>query len=134
MPIFSDGLMKDFIRPEVLDGYSPKLETPCGSLYMTLNECGNKLCEIKVTMGKSGTCMNIMLQTIALLISVMLQSNINKDKIKKALLNQFEGSCGQVIWYKGEKFHSCIDFLVQKVLEDLSARGEIEIEEEETTT
>jgi len=126
--------MKEIIRKDCIEGYTPKLETPCGSLYLTLNEQDDKLCEVRVTMGKSGTCMNIMLQTIALLISVMLQSGIDRNKIKKALFNQFEGSCGQVIWYKGEKYHSCIDFMVQRILEDLSARGEIQIEEKEETT
>jgi len=125
--------MKTFDRPEALEGYTPKLKTPCGSLYLTLNECDNKLCEVRVTMGKSGTCMNIMLQTIALLISVMLQSGINKDKIKKVLLNQFEGNCGNTIWYGGERYHSCIDFMIKRILEDMASRGEINLEEEEIT-
>ena len=125
--------MKELQRNEVLDGYTPKLETPCGSLYLTLNEQDDKLCEVRVTMGKSGTCMNIMLQTIALLISVMLQSGIPRDKIKKVLLNQFEGSCGQKIYYKGAEYHSCIDFMITKILEDMVARNEIKIEEEETS-
>lgn len=116
-------------RPEVLEGYTPKLETPCGSLYFTLNEYDSKLCEVRVTMGKSGTCMNIMLQTIALLISVMLQSGISREVIKKALLNQFEGNCGQTIWYKGVRYHSCLDWMIQKMLEDMASREEIRLEE-----
>lgn len=122
--------MKDYERPEVLEGRSLQLSTPCGKFYLTLNSDEDKLREIRCTMGKSGSCVNIFFQTIALFISVMLQSNISRDKIKKTLLNQFEGSCGQVIWYKGERYNSCIDFIITKILEDLASRGEVQIEEE----
>ena len=123
-----------FKRPEVLEGYTQKLETPCGDLYLTLNELERKLYEVRVTMGKSGTCMNIMQQTIALLLSVMLQSGISKEKIHKVLLNQFEGNCGNGTFYKGERYHSCIDFMIKRILEDLASRGEIKIEEEKEVT
>ena len=122
--------MKPFERPEVLNGYSQRLPTPCGSLYLTLNEHNGKLCEVRATMGKSGSCYNIMFQTIALLISVMLQSGIPRERIQKALENQFEGNCGNIIRDKGEEYHSCIDYMVSKILTDLASRGEITLEEE----
>jgi ribonucleoside-diphosphate reductase alpha chain len=120
--------MKTLDRPEVLNGYTSRIPTPCGSLYLTLNENNDKLCEIRATLGKCGSCMNIMLQTIALLISVMLQSNISREKIQKTLENQFEGGCGNIIRYKGEEYNSCIDYIIRKVLEDMGARGEITLE------
>ena len=117
-------------RPECLTGYTRRLPTPCGSLYLTLNENEGKLCEVRMTLGKSGSCYNIMFQTIALLISVMLQEGVSREKIKKTLENQFEGNCGQVIWYDGAKYHSCIDFVIQKILEDLASRGEVTLGDE----
>jgi len=120
-----------FKRPEVLEGYTQKLETPCGDLYLTLNEHEGKLCEVRVTMGKSGTCINIMQQTIALLLSVMFQSGVSKEKVYKALLNQYEGNCGNGTFYKGDYYHSCIDFIIKRILEDLASREEIKIEKEE---
>lgn len=120
--------MKTLDRPEVLTGYTSKLPTPCGSLYLTLNEHNDKLCEIRATMGKSGSCYSVMFQTIALLISVMLQSGISEEKIQKALENQFEGSCGNIIRYKGEAYHSCIDYIITRILEDMASRGEIALE------
>lgn len=125
--------MNDYARPEVLNGYSLRLPTPCGKFHLTLNDDGDNLREIRCTMGKSGTCQNILFQTIALFISVMLQSDISREKIKKMLLNQFEGNCGQRIYYKGDQFNSCVDFMITKILEDLGGRGEVEIEEKETT-
>jgi ribonucleoside-diphosphate reductase alpha chain len=118
------------IRPEVLEGYTQRLETPCGDLYLTLNECENKLCEVRMILGKSGTCYNIVFQTIALLLSVMLQEGISKERIKEVLNKQFEGNCGQNIYHSGILYHSCIDFMVKKLLEDMASRGEIQLENE----
>jgi ribonucleoside-diphosphate reductase alpha chain len=120
---------KPYKRPEHLTGRTECLKTPCGSLYLTLNEDNGVLREVRLTLGKSGTCYNIMLQTIALFISVMLQSNISREKIKKTLLNQFEGNCGQTIWQEGEKYNSCLHFLINRILEDMASRGEICLEE-----
>jgi hypothetical protein len=72
-----------------------------------------------------------MFQTLSLFLSVMLQEGISKEKIKDILLHQFEGRCGQKIIYKGEIYHSCIDYMITKILEDLASRGEIKLGEEE---
>ena len=122
---------KQFKRPEVLHGYTLKANTPCGTLYTTLNECEGKLREVRITLGKSGTCYNILFQTIAILISVMLQDGMTREKIKKTLFHQFEGSCGQVFYVEGEKYYSCVHFIINKILEDLGSRGEICLEEKE---
>ncbi len=118
-------------RPEFLDGYTLQIDTPCGPLYLTLNEHENKLCEVRATLGKSGTCYNIMFQTIALFLSVMLQEGIPKSKIKKTLEHQFGGRCGNIIRHRGEEYQSCIDYIITKILEDLGSRGEIKLEEEQ---
>ncbi len=123
--------MKDpYKRPEVLQGRTEILKTPCGTLYLTLNEDNGVLREVRLTLGKSGSCYNIMLQTIALFISVMLQSNMSREKIKKTLLNQFEGSCGQVSWRDGEPYNSCLHFVINKILEELASRKEITLDED----
>lgn len=122
------------IRPEVLIGYSPKVDTPCGTLYLTLNELDGKLFEVRATMGKCGSCYGIMLQTITLFISVMLQEGISKQRICDILFKQFGGSCGQTIWHNGEKYSSCVDFMVQKIIEDMASRGEVVPHEENQET
>ena len=122
------------MRPEVLEGYTQRLPTPCGDLYLTLNEDNGSLCEVRAILGKSGTCYNIMFQTLALFLSVMLQEGISREKIKDILLHQFEGRCGQRIVYKGEVYHSCIDYMITKILEDLASRGEIKLGEEKEET
>ena len=69
-------------RPECLTGYTIQQKTACGSLYLTMNELNDKLFEIRMTLGKSGSCYSIMFQTIALLLSVMLQEGISREKIR----------------------------------------------------
>lgn len=117
-------------RPECLEGYTIQQKTACGSLYLTMNELNDKLFEIRMTLGKSGSCYSIMFQTIALLLSVMLQEGISREKIRKTLENQFEGNCGNAFWQDGVYYYSCIDFIVHKILEDLASRGEIKLEAE----
>lgn len=117
----------EYSRPEVLDGYTLKMPTPCGSLYLTLNEDKEKLREVRMRIGKAGNCQRLLFETIAILISVLLQSNISRETIRKALHNQFESNCGNdKIRYKGEEYHSCIDYVVTKIFEDMASRGEIE--------
>ena len=119
----SNGTMMDkFKRPECLSGRTSMAKTPCGSFFLTLNECGNQLCEVRMLIGKSGNCVRVLFETIAILISVMLQENISKEKITKTLLNQLEANCGNTIWVEGERYHSCIDYAVTKIIEDIESR------------
>jgi ribonucleoside-diphosphate reductase alpha chain len=116
------------IRPDVLEGYTQRLPTPCGDLYLTLNECQNSLCEVRMTLGKSGSCTNILFSTIAILISKLLQCGVPKEDIKHLLFHQFGGRCGQKIFHKGEEYFSCIDYVITKMLEDMASRGEISLD------
>ncbi len=119
-----------FQRPEALLGYTAKISTACGNFYLTLNEYENKLCEVRMGIGKSGNCVRMLFETIAILVSVMLQSDIPKEKIVKTLLNQLECNCGNAILYKGEKYHSCLDYAIRKIIEDMANRGEVSLGED----
>ena len=120
-----------FTRPEVLEGRTAKANTPCGSFFLTLNEYNNQLCEVRMLIGKSGNCVRMLFETIAILISVMLQENISKEKITKTLLNQLEANCGNPFFSKDidekgnqVKYKSCIDFAITKIIEDMESRDE----------
>jgi len=123
-------MKEDWKRPKTLEGTTTKVRTPCGSLYVTMNECDNTLCEVMLTLGKSGTCQNLLFRTISLLVSVLLQSNIPREKIVKLISKQMEGNCGNDrIYFNETEYHSCIDFVFRKIVEELLAREEIKIEE-----
>ena len=115
-------MITKFKRPDVLDGYTTMAKTPCGSFFLTLNECDEKLCEVRMLIGKSGNCVRMLFETISILISVMLQENIPKEKITKTLLNQLESNCGNTIWVNNEMYRSCIDYAVTKIIEDMESR------------
>lgn len=124
--------MTDFQRPEVLEGYTPKFNSHCGSLYVNMNPCENKLREVQITLGKCGTCQNLLFRTISLLISVLLQSNIPRENIQKALSHQLEGNCGSGgMFFDGVMYHSCVDFVFRLILQDMASRGEIKLGEKE---
>jgi hypothetical protein len=118
----------EFTRPDVLQGYTRKLNAPCGDFFLTLNEHESHLAEVRMVLGKCGSCTNILLSMIAILISKLLQEGVRKDDIKKLLFHQFEGSCGNVMYSDGEKYFSCIDFATEKILEDMASRGDIDLE------
>lgn len=119
-------------RPEVLEGSTHRVETPCGALYITLNEYNGKLYEVRLTLGKVGNCARTFLETIAILLSVLLQSNIPREKVKKTLENGLDVNCSNVIWKDSIRYSSCIDLICKLILEELGARNEIKIEEEVT--
>lgn len=129
--------MKDYLiteRPECLHGYTPKVETNCGTLYLTLNELNDKLFEIRLTMGKAGNCVNTFLQIIAIYTSVLLQTKIPREKIISILSNRIDCHCPEPFWKDGVKYVSCMDWILRKITEDMHSRGEIETEEKEATT
>lgn len=124
--------MKDYLiseRPEVLEGRTHKIETPCGTLYITLNQLEGKLFEVRIIKGKPGSCLRGMLETIAILLSVLLQAKIPRDKIAKTLLNRVSCNCSEIIRYKGDEYSSCVDYIMKLILEDLLNNGEIKEEE-----
>ena len=125
--------MKDYLlapRPEVLTGYTYRTETPCGTLFLTLNDFNGHLFEVRIIMGKAGNCTSTLFQSLALFLSVLLQTNIPREKIAKTLEKRFDCYCANPFWKDKVKYNSCIDFIFKKMLEDMASREEIKIEEE----
>ena len=117
-------------RPEVLESHTEKIQSPCGSVFIIFSTDNHKLKEIGLIKGKVGCCNNLLLRVISLLLSKLLQSGLPRENIKDILEKQFEGNCGSgAIWVNGIMYHSCIDFIFKRIIEDLLSRGEIEIEE-----
>lgn len=123
--------MINYARPEVLEGHTEKFSAPCGSVFAIFNTDNNTLREIGIIKGKAGCCDNLLLRVISLLLSKLLQSGLPKDDIVNFLEKQFEGNCGNNnIWVNGRIYHSCIDYIFKRIIEDLLSRGEITLEEE----
>jgi ribonucleoside-diphosphate reductase alpha chain len=102
-------------RPEITRGYTEKVVTGCGNLYVTINEDDYGPCEIFASMGKAGGCAASQIDAQARLISMALRANVDPHSIVKQLKGMRCPS-PSLLPQKGGKVLSCSDALA-KVLE-----------------
>jgi len=102
-------------RPTVTYGYTEKVETGCGNLYVTINADEYGPCELFASMGKAGGCAASQLDGQARLISMALRSNVDPHSIVKQLKGMRCPS-PSMLPKKGGKVLSCSDALA-RVLE-----------------
>ena len=71
-------------RPISLNGVTKRVKTGCGNLLVTINfDTFGYPVEVICTMGKAGGCAAAQVETIGRMISVTLQNNDPKDRIKQ---------------------------------------------------
>jgi len=99
-------------RHEVTWGTTRKMNTGCGSLYVTINEDEKGIFEVFATMGKGGGCAASQTEAIGRLISLALRSGIDKDQIVKQLKGV---RCPNQIWEKGGRIYSCSDAIAKAI-------------------
>jgi len=106
-------------RPVTLEGFTEKIITGYGNLYITVNKFGNKPFEIFAQIGKSGYSTMADTEAISRLISLALRSGINVDDI----IDQLTGIGGaSPIYQKGEMVMSIPD-AIAKVLKKHFGNG-----------
>ena len=112
-------------RPDVLEGKTEKILTGCGNLYLTINKDNEGIpCEVRLQIGKSGSCARSLLEVIGIQQSIMLQY-IEKDIIVKDFKKHLRGvNCGQEFRMGDKRYGSCIDKVAQRVLVELKEEEE----------
>ncbi|EFI34455.1 ribonucleoside-diphosphate reductase, adenosylcobalamin-dependent [Desulfonatronospira thiodismutans ASO3-1] len=71
-------------RPEVVYGFTQKVKTGLGELYLTVNEVDGKPFEVFATIGRSGRSITAKAEAIGRLVSLALRSGIDvKDVVKQ---------------------------------------------------
>jgi ribonucleoside-diphosphate reductase alpha chain len=102
-------------RPRVLDGFTTKLNTGQGSLYITINkdEHGNPT-EVFANIGKSGGDTAALAEAIGRLISIALQNNVKVEDISYTLIG-ITGS--RPVWNEGSLVKSVPDGIGQIMLD-----------------
>ncbi|MCD4830140.1 MAG: vitamin B12-dependent ribonucleotide reductase [Candidatus Cloacimonetes bacterium] len=93
-------------RPEITRGFTQRVETGCGHMYVTINTDEQGAFELFTQMGKVGGCASAQLEAIARLVSLCLRSNVQVESI----VRQLKGiRCPSPMWFKGKIITSCSD-------------------------
>ena len=72
-------------RPETLTGFTTKIKTGLGRLYVTVSEFNGQPFEVFATIGKSGRSTTAKTEAIGRLVSLALRSGVTADRIVKQL-------------------------------------------------
>ena len=78
-------------RPDILEGFTAKIKTGMGNLYVTVTEYEGRPFEVFATIGKSGKSTTAKTEAIGRLVSLALRSGIRVEKI----VAQLKGICGE---------------------------------------
>jgi len=100
-------------RPKILEGFTEKIKTGMGYLYVTVSEFNNKPFELFATIGKSGKSTQAKTEAIGRLISLALRSGVEVVEI----IDQIKGIRGEhAVFQEGGLVYSIPD-AISKVLE-----------------
>ncbi len=118
--------MEKLDRPEVLTGKTVKIQSGCGSMYVTLNYLDGKLFEVFAFAGKSGAaCIKGQLEALTRSLTTGLRCGVPVEMYIEELKDIRCPQPGD--YFNGSLVLSCAD-AVAKVLKDHS--GYIEPESE----
>lgn len=108
-------------RPAITQGMTEKIRTGDGSLYITINEDANGLCEVFASLGKAGGAAAAQSEAMCRLISLCLRSGIDPE----AIVHHLKGIAGpNPVWDNGELILSAPDAIGRALERYLERRGE----------
>ncbi|RLC24553.1 MAG: ribonucleotide-diphosphate reductase subunit alpha [Deltaproteobacteria bacterium] len=100
-------------RPETLQGFTSRIKTGMGELYVTVNEDDGKPFEIFATIGRSGQSTTAKTEAIGRLISLCLRTGVDV----KSVIKQIKGIGGEyAVFQKGGRVLSIPD-AISRILE-----------------
>jgi ribonucleoside-diphosphate reductase alpha chain len=102
-------------RPETLEGFTTKVVTGMGNLYVTVTELDGKPFEVFATIGKSGKSTMAKTEAIGRLVSLALRSGISLDKV----VEQLKGICGEHPVFSKDGLVLSIPDAISRVLEKI---------------
>jgi ribonucleoside-diphosphate reductase alpha chain len=93
-------------RAKVTSGFTERVTTGCGYIYVTVNSDEHGICEVFSHLGKTGGCAAAQLESTCRLISLGLRSGIDVA----SLVKQLKGiRCPSIAWENGRSILSCAD-------------------------
>ncbi len=100
-------------RAKRTTGFTERVNTGCGALYVTVNSDEAGMFEVFSALGKAGGCASAQLEAICRLISLALRSGVDAQ----AVIKQLRGiRCPSLAWEGGKSVLSCAD-AIASVLE-----------------
>lgn len=107
-------------RPDVVYGFTQKVATGLGDLYLTINEVENRPFELFATIGKSGGSITAKAEAIGRLVSLALRSGVEVREI----VEQLKGIGGEHPKFQKKFLCKSIPDAVAWVLETRYMQGE----------
>jgi ribonucleoside-diphosphate reductase alpha chain len=115
-------------RPETLSGFTTKIKTGYGYLYVTVTEYDGQPFEVFATIGKSGRSTTAKTEAIGRLVSLALRSGVKVDKI----IDQLKGIGGEYPIFQDGGLVLSIPDAISRVLEKAYVSGENAIKNHKT--
>lgn len=100
-------------RPETLEGFTTKMVTGLGTLYVTVTEYEGRPFEVFATIGKSGGSTTAKTEAIGRLVSLALRSGVKVEKI----VNQLKGIGGDHPVFQKDGLVLSIPDAISRILE-----------------
>jgi ribonucleoside-diphosphate reductase alpha chain len=107
-------------RPVSLKGWTYRMQTGCGPLYVTINEDEGGLFELFTTMGKAGGCAASQSEAIGRMVSLAWRSGIQPEEVIKQLMDI---SCHSHAGFGANKILSCADAVAKAIRNHMSSAG-----------
>jgi ribonucleoside-diphosphate reductase alpha chain len=106
-------------RPDIVYGFTQKVRTGLGELYLTVNEVDGKPFEVFATIGRSGRSITAKAEAIGRLVSLALRSGVHVSEI----VNQLKGIGGEHPVFQEKGLLLSIPDAVSWVLENRYMQG-----------
>jgi len=107
------------VRPDIVFGFTQKVKTGLGELYLTVNEVDGKPFEVFATIGKSGRSVTAKAEAIGRLVSLALRSGVDVADI----VGQLKGIGGENPVFQKKGLLLSIPDAVARVLENRYLQG-----------
>jgi ribonucleoside-diphosphate reductase alpha chain len=113
-------------RPSETKGTITKVNTGCGSLYITVAYDGHGIFEVFSTLGKSGGCAVAQLEAICRLITLALRSGVDVSQVVKQLRGI---RCPSISWEGGKSILSCADAIASVLEKHINGNDKPKLED-----
>ncbi len=111
-------------RPDVVQGFTHKVQTGLGGMYLTVNEVDGQPFEVFATIGKSGRSITAKAEAIGRLVSLALRSGVSVRDV----VSQIKGIGGEHPVFRGKGLLLSIPDAIAWVLETRYLQGSKPVE------